>query len=404
MLRWRPLRRALTLDDAGDRSRRVRPRRARHQHEIADAQAQRCRRAGAAAARRGSPVPTVATSRGAAPVRGEQQRREPRDVVGFAELRGAAVIARRLDHQHGLPREIRDERVPPVRAPHGRDQYEPRRIAARTCHISWTSASVRCASVCRSPSQIVGRSTPDAAATALPSTMRMSAATSASSRGSSARSSSPGRLRARQARTQRCSATQSRGEQHRTRRGTPPRRRSRARAARRAAAVAARPRAPTRVEPFDERGCGRRPTTAARCGSRPTARPTRRGPPRRSRIARAAACAAAARGSTLRARSSRAPSAASRRARSFLAPLRFGDELAQVLELFAAQLLVLEQLREQRPQVVAEQPAQERFDERLADALALDDRLRRRSCARGSRSRSIAPFCSSRSTIVLTVE
>ena len=38
---------------------------------------------------------------------------------------------------------------------------------ARTCHISCVSTSVRCPPRCRSPSQIVGRSTPETAATAL---------------------------------------------------------------------------------------------------------------------------------------------------------------------------------------------------------------------------------------------
>src|SRR6185503_20990583 len=70
----------------------------------------------------------------------------------------------------------------------------------------------------------------------------------------------------------------------------------------------------------------------------------------------------------------RARSRAFRRARSLLGPFRFGDELAQVLEIFGAHGFVLQQLRKQRTKIVAEEPAQERLDQRLTNALAFDGR------------------------------
>ena len=336
------------LDDGDRRRRGARRGERRDQRDIARSQAQAARRASATVARRDLPAPTVATSRGAGAVAASSSEASSRPVARLAELRGAAVVARRLDHQHGLPREVRDERVPPVRAPHGRDREKPRRIAgAHVPHlvreheraVRFPSAGRRARS-----SAAALRTT---AATALllddaesrPRRPRARAAAERANR----RPAGCGRAK----RAGSAAARRNRGRTARGRRGTQPRRRSRAPRRRRSSRPRAAARALRRRRAIRRAELRSATTTAARCESRPTARPRRRGPPWRSRTAREAACAAAARDSTPRGRSGRAPSAASRRARSLLGPLGFGDELAQVLELFAAQLLVLEQLREQ---------------------------------------------------------
>src|SRR5688500_20367669 len=99
-----------------------------------------------------------------------------------------------------------------------------------------------------------------------------------------------------------------------------------------------------------------------------------RGRPRPRRSATAGALAATARGRPRQGRSTQTRCRQFRRARSLLAVLGFGDQPPQILELLLAELLVLQELREQRPQVIAEQPPQKRFDERLAHALSFDER------------------------------
>src|SRR5690606_37738941 len=109
------------------------------------------------------------------------------------------------------------------------------------------------------------------------------------------------------------------------------------------------------------------------CSAAATARPTPRAPRAQCESAAAAAHAGPARDKAPQRRRRATPSAPSRQGRSSLL-LPALEQRSKVLELVVAQLLVLQQLREQRLQVVAEQPAHEGPDHRLADALLLHGR------------------------------